>query len=318
MNYFKDLLNIEDSIIATIAWFSNMDRPICFEELKKYLWRNETEDQNLNESLAKLLLQGKIKSHKYNFSDFRGVYYLLSDNKEAFEKFKKRSEIRTTLMNRAKNISILLRFVPFIRGIYVCNSLAFDASKKGSDIDFLIVTSKKRMFICRLFVTLITQLMKIRRHGNRIEKRVCLSFYTEENNINLQKIALKNDIYLTYWIAFLKPLSGFLTYEEILKKNEWILHYLPNFQPRKAHGSIIVLDLISAPFKYLIEIVLNITYLSTLINSISGSLQKYRANRKYKKLKKGAFNIISNNMLKFHDQDRGKEFLENWIEKLKD
>jgi len=315
-NYFIDSLTIEESILATITWFSNMERPISFNELKIYLWRNEIENQNLNEYLEKLLLQGKIKSHLYNLDTLKGTYYALSDKQDIFEKFKKRLKLRTDLLGRAKNISYLLRLTPFIRGIYVCNSLSFSASKQGSDIDLFIVTAKNRMFICRLFVTLITQLTRMRRHNKKIEKRICLSFYTEENNINLKKIAIKDDIYLVYWIAFLKPISGTITYSEIIKHNKWIKIYLPNFYPKKVSTQIVVLDSISNLIKYSLEIFLNITYISVLINTISKVFQKHRARKKYKKLTKKASNIISNNMLKFHDNDRRIEYLENWIKKL--
>ena len=52
--------------------------------------------------------------------------------------------------------------------------------KKNSDIDLFIVASAKHLWLVRLLVSLITQIKGLR-HNNKIDNRLCLSFYTTDN-----------------------------------------------------------------------------------------------------------------------------------------
>jgi hypothetical protein len=158
----------------------------------------------------------------------------------------------------------------------------------------------------------------MRRFAGNIKQRICLSFFTEIDNLNLEKIALEDDIYLIYWIATLKLLYG-SKYSNIVKKeNIWIHKYLPNMNSKEEKSIYKYPFIISYIIKSLFELIMRIILLAPLWNKISGHFQKLRANKKLQLLGSKAKNIVSDNMLKFHDEDRREYYKDMLIERLEE
>jgi len=66
------------------------------------------------------------------------------------------------------------------------------------------------------------------RHKNHIAKKLCLSFYVTDDNLNFQPIAKKPyDIYLDYWITMVSPLLDRGVYSKFVKENDWVGSSLP-------------------------------------------------------------------------------------------
>ncbi|MFA6918119.1 MAG: hypothetical protein WC285_04815, partial [Candidatus Gracilibacteria bacterium] len=112
--------------------------------------------------------------------------------------------------------------------VAVCNNLAFGKVDAKSDIDLFFVAKKGRLFIVRTFVVLFLHLCGVRRHGNKIAGRFCLSFFVDDSFLNLSSIAIKNDIYLAYWIKTMVPVLNDGIYSKFVEKNEWIEEYFEN------------------------------------------------------------------------------------------
>ena len=90
--------------------------------------------------------------------------------------------------------------------IAVANSLSMYATHTESDIDLFVVTARNRIWIVRILMTLCFWSYGVWRKGEDIAGNFCLSFFVEEASMDLSKIALKDDIYLYFWIYYLKPL----------------------------------------------------------------------------------------------------------------
>lgn len=126
----------------------------------------------------------------------------------------------------------LYKSLPFVKAIYLGNSITFNALKDQSDIDICIVVKHGRMRTARLRTLLLFTLFRIKRSGTKVRKKFCLSFYIDEHELNLQRIALQpQDPYLVYWIAHLVTLYQDTPADpvSIWRYNDWIVHYLPNF-----------------------------------------------------------------------------------------
>jgi hypothetical protein len=149
------------------------------------------------------------------------------------------------------------------------------------------------MWLVRVCVTLIFYILRVWRKGEDIAGNFCLSFFITTDALNLEKIAIEDDIYLYYWIYYLKPLvvkGG--SYERFLLENQWVqiddvqksknLQYAEIFSPEHYyfHFLWITFDRL---FRYMFE---------------------------WKTLREKAKNdhpkgiIISERMLKFHLEDR--------------
>lgn len=127
---------------------------------------------------------------------------------------------RQKYLKKAKFWLPLLRFVPGVRGAAVCNSLTFGGGGKKSDIDLFLITAPNRLWTARLLTTIFFQICGVRRHGQKIEGRLCLSFFIDETAMDFEKIALKPfDPYLALWIAFLHPVFGREVFAEFAECN---------------------------------------------------------------------------------------------------
>lgn len=125
----------------------------------------------------------------------------------------------------------LFKNFPFVKEIYLANSISFNSLSNDSDIDLFVVCEKWRVRTARLIVSFLMMFFWIKRSKKNYRKRFCLSFFVDENNVNLKSILLwKKDVYLTYWIAHLVPLYLENSIPTVYEKNSWLQHYLPNIE----------------------------------------------------------------------------------------
>lgn len=107
--------------------------------------------------------------------------------------------------------------------IAIVNSLSMYATHKESDIDLFIVTKPNMIWFVRFFSTLILWKHGVWRKNEDIAGNFCLSFFITTESMEFSKIAIEDDIYLYYWIYYMKPIISYNeTYEEFLKKNTWV------------------------------------------------------------------------------------------------
>lgn len=127
------------------------------------------------------------------------------------------------LFERAQKYIRKLSWIPGIEMIAVVNSLSMFATHEDSDIDLFIVTKPHHIWLVRFLVTLTFFLLGVWRHGRDIAGNFCLSFFVTTEAMNLEKIAIEDDIYLYNWIYYLKPiLVRNNTYKKFLTANSWI------------------------------------------------------------------------------------------------
>ncbi len=116
-----------------------------------------------------------------------------------------------------------IAWIPWIRMIAVVNSLAMFATDESSDIDLFIITTPWMMWFVRFFTTLIFHILWVRRYGKYVQKRFCLSFFITENSLNFNSILIEDDVYMYYWIYYMKPILNYNdTYEKFLSENNWV------------------------------------------------------------------------------------------------
>lgn len=130
-----------------------------------------------------------------------------------------RNDYQSEYKRRAKVVAFYLQLVPFVRMVGLNGSLSRGEAKETSDIDFLIIAKKNRIWTARIFVTLMTELSGYRRQGDREAGMICLNRY-------------QTDDYLTIWphneyharvFSQLIPLADIKnTYSRYLKKNQWM------------------------------------------------------------------------------------------------
>lgn len=240
--------------------------------------------------------------------------------------------------------SRLFRSIPFVKHIYLCNSITFNALRSSSDIDILIVTKHKKIRLARFFSVLLFTLFGIRNRSkphtddydhwsdadNKIDdiasdskrQKFCLSFYVDEESLNFYKILLQPiDIYFIYWLAHLVPLytNDRIHIRDIWKHNRRLKNYLPNHALEQEIQIGNELVIWNNRFKDSMEYIFW-WVIGRVVNKIIKYLWMPILTYKLKKLgKKWRWVVISDQMLKFH-LDMRKIYLmryTNWLKRKK-
>jgi len=123
----------------------------------------------------------------------------------------------------------LRKHLPYIKHIYLCDSLSFQAAHPWSDIDLFFIVKHGCLWRARLASVIICGLLWIKRTLKRKTSLFDLIFYIDEKHTNIQKLRLQpDDIYLSYRLAHLIPVYQTTNYN-IYDDNKRLQKELPNF-----------------------------------------------------------------------------------------
>ena len=306
--------NINKAIIKTLAFFDLFDYPLTPWEVYKFLYKKPAKYFDVIIALSNLVQNKKIET--------KNSFYFLPGKTEIYNVRKERYLIANKKYKIARRAARWLSWLTHLKMIAVCNNLAYSNSKNDSDIDVFIITAKNKIWLTRLLITLILQLAGLRRHGLNIKDKICLSFYLTEDNLKLQNIALNPDPYFYYWFLTLTPIFDGNIYFEFWRNNNWLKFYTPNAFPKiiNSHRGIK-----NSKFKNY-DKKINQKFDKMLMWRIEGGrleklakiiqLKKMSANRSSVASQNDTRVIISDTILKFHEQDRRAEYRDQWLEKL--
>ncbi len=305
--------DLQKSILKTLAWFDIFEYPLVAEELYKYLWQP---NQKISyREFVEFLNQADFIERK------DGFYFLPGSNKTVEKRQKKIKTIEHKI-GIAKKATRKVRFVPFVKAVFVSNTVAAGTAGAHSDIDVFIVVKSGRLFLTRLLVTLLLTAFRLRRNKVCVANRVCLCFYSTDENINFEKIKIAGeDIYMAFWVNQLLPIyDPEKVGKNIIRKNKWIKKFLPNsLQGYQTIPKWKVEDnKISILFKKFFEKAWQGNYGDTLEKEAKKiQLTKMKMNLGSIQNEDNTKVIINDQMLKFHENDRREDYKKRWEEKCK-
>ncbi|MEK7624737.1 MAG: hypothetical protein AAB467_00115, partial [Patescibacteria group bacterium] len=216
-------MQIESAILSTIVYFDNFDFALTPEEIFQFLWKNNSALEDCYGILRRLAEEDSIET--------RDSFYFLP-GRSANVKRRQESVVPTEeRLRKAKFCARLIDWLPFVRAIFVCNSVAAEMAVVKSDIDLFIVTAEGRIWFVRFFTNLFLKLFRLRTHAGHSAGHICLSFFATEKNLNLAPWRVADDdIYLAIWLKQLLPVydPGQRIYKKIQSENIWVNEFLPN------------------------------------------------------------------------------------------
>lgn len=141
----------------------------------------------------------------------------------------KREKISREKLKIAKKACKLLSKIPTVKFVGVTGGLAMLNAGPDSDIDLMIITSKNRLWLTRLWAYYIlhTTYYILRKPRSSYQRNaLCLNIWMDEDDLVWPKE--DRNIYTSHEIAQIIPLvNKDSTYERFLYKNKWILSYWP-------------------------------------------------------------------------------------------
>jgi len=296
------------AILNTISYADIHNYPLTKTEIVRYLWKRTASNHCIDTKLQTLIDEKKIKE--------TSGFYTLPNRTELVSLRQQKNKYLEQKRHIAKQAIKKITWVPFLQAVYLCNTVASGTAKKTSDIDVFIITKDAHIWTTRLCITLALSLLHNRRTKTAIENKICLSFYTTEKHLGLEKIAIQQpDIYLIHWIKHLLPLyDPKQLYQSMQKANKWTQKFLPNatdksiiprYQITPSHLSQII--------QTFTEEILN-TKMGELAENVARTTQKKHMKKNVTSVqhKSDSRVIISDHMLKFHENDRRQSYKQKW------
>jgi len=140
--------------------------------------------------------------------------------KNYFKIKKNSSDIENAYYKRTEKYLLYIKWIPGLKMIWIWNSISMNCATENSDIDLFIVSSPNMMWLNRLLITIIFQLLWVRKTAKKHANRFCLSFFATTDGLDFRNWKIKDDIYLYFRIIYFKPILDFdHTYDLFIHKN---------------------------------------------------------------------------------------------------
>lgn len=219
-----DYSKIAQAILKTITFFDIFDYPITLSELVRFLWAPGESPITIEK--IKLELNNPELKSKIEFSQ---GFYFLPGKLSNIDLRKKRYLIAEPKLKKAWRFTHYLSRLPGVSGVAISNTLALHHSRAEADIDFFVITRSGKIWSSRFWSLLPLMLTNQRPSAKSAQDKFCLSFWIDENHLNISPWKMPRDIYYVYWLATLMPIYDNGVFEKFWEENKWIYDYLPNF-----------------------------------------------------------------------------------------
>ena len=233
-----------------------------------------------------------------------------------------RGKISEFKWRRARSTAAALTLIPFLTSVSVANTVATGTARHESDIDLFITVKPGRMWTTRLLTTAVVFLLGRFRRKQHVADRICLSFYVTDDALNFSQLALEgDDPYLAHWIASLGTMLDLQERtplgEKLFAANPWIRQLMPNLAPQTPSERRRVptwAKKIARPVGAIGEWLLS--------QKMGDQLEQRLRSRQLRRMNKVAPTelktptqhiVISDKILKFHEQDRREWFKQRTI-----
>ena len=229
------MTNLRGSILATLTYYDILDVPLTFFEVHKFLinparlTRMPVQEPitlgQVHEELQGLLKSGLVES--------RDGFYMLPGRQRLYDLRIDREKISAAKWKKLLRLAKWFQAVPYLRGVFASGSMALGNTDRDSDFDVLAVTAGRRLYTCRVFLSLAASIFGARRKrfDSVAPDKFCFNHYIADDALAIRHESLFNA--QTY--IHLKPVlvSGEL-FEDFYASNLWLNKYVYNFRPANA------------------------------------------------------------------------------------
>ncbi len=220
---------IEKQILATIVYYDILDYPLTGFEVFLYLIK-ENKDGEDKKKLSFFLSLLDTSEYLKKHIDQKLGFYFLKNKDDIVQQRLDRKKLADQKWKKIKKIFLIMQITPFIKMVLVSGSLSFGNSKKESDIDIIITAKKKRIWLVRTFVTLLTFALGVRRYKNKTEDKICLNHYITDKSLKIPFESLYNAQSYLHLINVYNSKKDKELFRKFQKENKWIGGYVQNYK----------------------------------------------------------------------------------------
>ncbi|RPI17123.1 MAG: nucleotidyltransferase domain-containing protein [Ignavibacteriae bacterium] len=211
---------IKNNVLKTLLYYDIFSHPLKDEEVFTLLPQNSVPREKIFEAIEKFSCENDspISYHE--------GYVYVKPNKHFIELRKEKEEISRKMWKAARIVTLLIKRFPYVRAVLVTGSLSKNSSNKKSDLDFMIITKKERLWVSRMLLMAFKKLFLFNSY-----KYFCINYFITEDNLEIED----KNIFTATEIVYIKPTFNSELMTDFIKANLWIKDYFPNYKIGDKH-----------------------------------------------------------------------------------
>ncbi|MFH1047442.1 MAG: hypothetical protein V1738_04020 [Patescibacteria group bacterium] len=278
-----------NSALSALAWFDVFGFPLTAIEVARY---SPLFGQPI--TVSEVIDSFSSSPHVIQV----GGYYSLTASGTLTQQRQQRFRRTGPKLMRAKRVARLFGLLPSVRLVALCNSLAVANAGEDSDIDLFVVCRSGTLWLTRLTLAIPLIALGLRPTPANQKDKICLSFLVSENALDMSRYQCgDDDPYMRFWIETVVPLhDAGGVFDHFRRLNGW----------RYRSSKTTTIEVEKAGFRT-----------SGRIDRIAKRLQLARfPNRIRQMANLDSRVLISDDILKFHVNDRRELYRDRFRERL--
>lgn len=207
----KKLESVQSALLRTLLYFEVFRYPLNLEEIWGNCQQQHTTLAETESALDNLVEHGFIKKEE--------GFYFVNENNSVVEKRRTENELAAIALTKAFRYSRLISRFPFVRGVYLSGSLSKGVMTKDGDIDYFIITTPSRLWLCRTLLVVFKKTILL-----NSRKYFCVNYFVDTDNIEIPD----RNLFTATELAFIQPTYNYQLYLQCMEANSWIKNYYPN------------------------------------------------------------------------------------------
>ncbi|MCI0705889.1 MAG: hypothetical protein L0Y80_00205 [Ignavibacteriae bacterium] len=210
---------LQRDVLRVLSYFDIFQHPLTAVEIYTFLPSNSTSPGAVEQACHTAPLTDYIK-----YED--GYFFLTENNQQSVRERLAKEERARRHWAIASLMTSLIKYFPFVRGVFVSGELAKGVASEQGDVDFVIVTENDRLWICRTLLIAFKKLALLNR-----KKYFCINHLMTEQNF----VVSEQSMYTAIELVTLKPLLNPGLLASYQRRNNWTEQFLPNAKITDAH-----------------------------------------------------------------------------------
>jgi hypothetical protein len=212
---------LRDNVLRTLLYYDIFNYPLKVSEIFTFFPTNSISEQDIKQALNEENIKDAVES-------FDNFFCIKGRGQHAIIRRRKMEQHARKMWRLARIMSHIIKRFPFVESVFATGSLSKNATDKNSDLDFFIITTPGRLWICRAFLTIFKKIVLLNQ-----KKYFCINYYLSADRLEIED----KNIFTATEIAHIKPIYDSGRYWDFMQANGWIKSFFPNHGLTPANGT---------------------------------------------------------------------------------
>lgn len=199
--------SLKENILRTLLYYDIFKHPLKPDEIFSLLPQNSITKKDVSDVLLQISKENPKVNTKEN-------YYFIVGNEDYIELRKSRESYSKKSWKLAKFVTHIIKRFPFVRAVFVTGSLSKNSSMPDSDLDFMVVTAKNRLWISRTLLMLFKKVLLFNSH-----KYFCINYFISKDSLGI----CEKNIFIATEIVHIKSTFNTGLMNKFLEANLWVI-----------------------------------------------------------------------------------------------